>query len=167
MADYVTVAELKKRFDWRDIADLVSDEDQRVEEKELDTDVNLAACIGDASGDIDAALLIGGKYETTDLEGLTGNALSKLRRMCSEITMFYVLDRRPTFNSEKLEAYELMRNRHLKKLQTGENVFNLTAHVAAGVVSVEGPSTQNYNDLNLVRDRVRNYYPPRHLPGNR
>lgn len=167
MADYVTVAELLKRFDWRDIGGLVSDDDSRVLLAELTTDTNLLACIGDASGDIDAALLAGGHYTAADLEGLTGNALSKLRRMCSEITMFYLLDRRPLFNAEKLEAYEKMRERHLERLRTGENVFALDAHLAAGVASVDGPSTQNYDDLNLWRDRTRNYFPPRHLPNNR
>ena len=167
MADYVTVAELLKRFDWRDIGGLVSDNDSQVLNAELATDANLLACIGDASGDIDAALLAGGRYTTTDLEGLSGNALSKLYRMCSEITMFYLLDRRPLFNTEKLESYERMRERHLKRLQTGENVFNLEEHVTAGVALVDGPSTQNYNDLNLFRDRTRNFYPVRHLPNNR
>ena len=167
MADYVTVAELLKRFDHRDIGGLVSDDNSQVLEPDLTLDAKLLTCIGDASGDIDAALLAGGRYIATDLEGLTGNALNKLRRMCSEITMFYLLDRRPLFNAERLESYEQMRNRHLKRLQSGENVFNLDEHVTAGVASVDGPSTQNFNDLNLFRDRVRNYFPPRHLPNNR
>ena len=167
MADYVTVAELLKRFDWRDIGGLVSDEDSQVLNAELATDANLLACIGDASGDIDAALMAGGRYTAANLEGLTGNALNKLYRMCSEIAMFYLLDRRPLFNSDKLEVYEKMRERHLERLRVGENVFNLDAHITSGVVTVDGPSTQNYEDLNLFRDRTRNFYPVRHLPNNR
>lgn len=168
MADYVTVPEFLKRFDPRDVGDLASDNAKQVTEVELVAgNENLAVCILDASGDIDSALLAGGKYTTDELEGLAGNALAKLRRMCSEITMSYLLDRRPDFSPERMELYDKVRSRHLEKLRRGENVFNLADHVTAGAVSVDGPTTQKYDDLNLMRDRVRNYYPERRLPNNR
>lgn len=167
MANYVEVSEFLKRFDQRDVGDLVSDNDLAVAPGALPADANLLACIGDASGDIEAALLAGSNYSTADLEGLTGNSLSKLRRMCSEITMFYLLDRRPNFDSDRLESHEKMRNRHIERLRKGENIFNLTEHVTAGLASVDGPTTQQYDDLNLWRDRTTNYFPARHLPNNR
>ena len=167
MADYVTAAEFFKRYDVRDVGDLVSDDSTTVTPTSLATDVNLLAAIGDASGDIDAALLAGGKYETSDLEGLTGNGLNTLYRMCSDLVLFYLLSRRPDLSPDRLEAYEKLRSRHLKRLQSGENVFNLATHITAGRVSVDGPTTQNYHDLNLVRDRTKNYFPARHLPNNR
>lgn len=167
MADYVTVAEFLKRFDHRDVGDLVSDKDLAVHQNALPTDENLLACIGDASGDIDAALLSGKIYSTADLEGLTGNALSKLQRMCSEITMFYLLDRRPDFRPERLESYEKMRNRHLERLRKGENVFNLTANKDASVATVDGPTIVQYDTGPLWRDQSNNYFPTRRTPHNR
>lgn len=167
MADYVTVAEFLKRFDQRDVGELVSDEDIAVHENDLPTNDVLAACIGDASGDIDAALMAGKNYSAAELEGLTGNALSKLRRMCSEITMFYLLDRRPNFDSDRLDAHEKMRNRHLERLRRGENIFNLDAHKDASVVSVDGPTIVEYASGPLWRDQSNNYFPARRTPNNR
>jgi len=167
MADYVTATAFLARYDYRDVADLVSDDNTTVTATSLLTDANLLVAIGDASGDIDAALLVGNKYETSDLEGLSGNAQSHLYRMCSDLTMYYLMSRRPDFSPDRLEAYEKIRLRHLGRLQAGEDVFNLDGHLSAGVVTVDGPTMQNYQDLNLVRDRVQNYYPRRHLPDNR
>jgi len=167
MADYVTTDEFLKRYDARDVGDLVSDTSVQVSPTGLLSDANLSAAIGDASGDIDMSLLVGGKYQTSDLESLTGNALNTLRRIASDLTMFYLLARRPDFNPDRLEAYDKVRARHLNRLKSGEDVFNLDSHVNAGRVDVAGPSTQNYNDLNLFRDRVNNYFPRRELPNNR
>ena len=167
MADYVTVAEFLKRFDQRDVGELVSDDDISVHENDLPTDVNLLACIADASGDIDGALLNGKNYTAADLEGLAGNALSKLRRMCSEITMFYLLDRRPNFDSDRLDAHEKMKNRHLERLRKGENIFNLDANKNASVAVVDGPTIVQYHAGPLWRDQSRNYFPARRTPNNR
>ena len=167
MADYVSVAKFLERYDQRTVGDLVSDDDNAVHPNSLPTNVNLLTLIGDASGDIDAALLVGKLYSTSDLEGLTGNALSLLQRMCSEITMYYLHDRRPTFNPEKLDNYDRLRSRHLERLRKGENIFNLDANKDASVASVEGPKLVDYATGPLWRDQSNNYFPVRRTPGNR
>lgn len=167
MAYYATAAQVLERKDWRDIGDLVSDDGDQVSEAGLATDAKLTAAIADASGDIETALFAGGRYDASDLEGLTGNAASHLVRITTEITMYHLLCRRPRANSEMLEYYAKLRETYLDPLRQGQNVFNIEEKIEAGRASVDGPTTQEYNDLNLVRDRVRNYYPGRRLPDNR
>jgi len=167
MAAYVTPAEFLLRKDARDVGDLVSDDETQVAAGDLLTDPVLLAAIDDASGDIDTALMGGGRYTAADLEGLTGNSLATLRRIASELTMFHLLARRPDRNPERIEAVAKLKDAYLAPLRRGENVFGLALHIDAGTVDVHGPTTVQARDLNLVRDRTRNYYPPRRLPGNR
>ena len=164
---YCSAAQFLKRFDDRDVRDLVSDTGTAVTTGAIATDEILLQVLDDASGDIDAALQAGGRYSAADLSGLTGNNANKLERMTAEIAMLYLLERRPSFNPDQLERFEKIRNRHLEPLRKGTNIFALADAITAGAASVDGPTTQNYTDLNLVRDRVQNYYPRRRLPDNR
>lgn len=164
MADYITGAEFLKRYDWRDVGDLCDDGNSQVAEDDIPDDPNFLACVGDASADIDAALLVGGRYSTDELEALTGNGLKLLYRMCAELTMYYLLARRPAYDEEKLKAYESIRERHLERLESGNNIFNLTETVAATKAQVDHPSAVEYDNLGLLRDRIRNYYPARTIP---
>lgn len=167
MASYADGDELLKRKDWRTIGDLVSDSGTQVAEASLASDANVLQALEDASGDIDAALLVGGRYSTEDLEALTGNALAHLQRITCELAMYDLMCRRPDIDVERLEYYQKMRATFLEPLRTGQNVFNIVENIAAGKASVDGPTTLGFQDLNLVRDRTRHYYPPRFLPNNR
>ncbi len=167
MAVYVTVTQLLERYDWRTIADLVSDTDVPVTLTDLQTDTKLAMAIADASGDIDSALRACGRYSTTDLSTLIGNSGSLLQRICSEIVIAYLFDRRPAYNVDLLDIYRKGKKEHLDKLANGTNIFDLPAVVAAGVPSIDGPTTIEYDNLNLLRDQTRNYFPRRTLPFNR
>lgn len=164
---YATPLELLERKDARDIGDLVSDTETPVSPADLPSNTNLLAALDDASGDIEAALLVGGKYTTDDLDGLTGNSRYHLVRITIEVAMYHLLRRRPEANLDQLEYYSKLRDSYIEPLRGGSNVFNIPAHLAAGKADVSGPTTQQYNDLNLVRDRVRNYFPRRFNPDNR
>lgn len=165
---YATAAQFLDRYDARDVGDLVSDEGLQVSPIDLPGHVRLAAVLNDASGDIEAALLVGNRYTPDQLSGLTGNSASHLQRVTCEIAMAYLLGRRPSINSERIEAQEKLRELHLDRLRRGENVFNLDDQRNAGVAAIDGPTTLDYSrELNLIRDRTRHYFPARRLPHNR
>lgn len=164
---YASASDLIARKDSRDLGDLVSDDGVQVAENELADDAKLGAALDDASGDIEASLLRGNRYTTAQLAALTGNSLAYLKRITCEIAMYHLLARRPEANLERLEYYRKLRETFLEPLASGENVFDITDHLAAGAADVDGPTTQDYGNLNLVRDRVLNYFPPRFNPDNR
>ena len=167
MAAYATSTQLLERYDANEIADLASDEGQAVTRIALLTDSKVAASLSDASGEVEAALLVGGMYTTDQLEGLTGNAAAKLVRMTCDIAMCFLYERRPLYNVDNVAKFRELADKYLDRLRKGENVFNVAANIGAGTPSVDGPTTVGYESLNLVRDRVQNYYPGRRLPNNR
>lgn len=164
---YCDPAEMILRKDARDIGQLVSDENVDVSPEDLATNPVLLQALEDASGDVDTALLTGGRYTPDQLASLAGNSLAKLQRIVAELAMYYLIARRPTSDPERFEMLNKIRESHLEPLRKGENVFNLTPQIEAGQPSADGPSTLDLQNLNLVRDRVLHYYPRRYLPGNR
>lgn len=165
---YATPAEFLQRFDARIFGDVVSDEDTPVTPQQLLDDPNLQAALDDASGDIEAACLVGERYTPDDLAGLTGNSLFHLKRICCDIAAAYLLRRRPSDNPEADDARLELAEKHLMKLRTGENVFWRGDDAdQAGTVDTTGPSTVQLDNLNTIRSRTQNYYPARQLPFNR
>lgn len=164
---YATAADLLLRKDWREIGDLVSDDTVQISESELTTDAKVLVALSDASGDINASLLAGGRYTVANLESLTGDSLALLKRITCEIGIYYLLVRRPNLDSKTLEYYEKLREMYLRRLSTGEDLFNLDSVLNASLPDVDGPTSLGFEKLNLLRDRAYNYYPRRHLPNNR
>lgn len=169
MAVYATVPDMQARYDWREIGDLISDTPEPVSANLQLSDPNLALAIADASGEIDAALLACGRYSSTDLSGLSGNTKNHLTRICCQIAIAFLYERKPFYNTDKLEAYSKAKERHLKKLSTGINILNLPLVVAAGTPEASGPtSVDYYPGMNLATDPARmHYFPARSLPFGR
>lgn len=165
---YASPAEFLKRYDSRIVGDLVRDDGEQATATELLYDDNLQAALDDASGDIDAALLVGERYYPSDLAALTGNSQTLLIRMCCDIAMAFLLRRRPSKDADKDTARLELAESHLRKLRDGEQIFYRGEGVDhAGLVDTTGPSTVQLQNLNLMRGRTQNYYPERRLPFNR
>lgn len=164
---YASIANLLARYDRRDIVALVSDSEHAALALDLSTDPAITTALADASGDIEAALLRGGRYTTDDLDALTGNSASLLQRMTCDITMQYLMQRRPDRNPDRLEKQQDLSRAHLRRLAKGEDIFDIDAVVDAGQQDMAGADTSTFLRLNLIRDRTRHYFPNRNLPNNR
>ena len=158
---YATAQNLLDRYDKSIINDLVSDEGTRLSYSDLLVDTKLLAALDDASGEVDAALLVGGRYSATDLSGLTGNALATLVRITCEIAIGFLYNRRPMFRVEDADRWAERTRAHIDRLRTGENVFNIAANITAGNPTLDGPTSIDYRRLNLIPERTKNYYPHR------
>lgn len=167
MASYANANDLLQRYDRNDIGDLISDAGNQASPIDFDGHPIITAALTDASGDLEAALFAGQRYTVDQLGELTGNSLNHLKRVTCDIAMTYLLRRRAGRDPEGLKAQLEIAETHLKRLRLGENVFNLDPQKDAGNPSVGGPSAIDYQNLNLIRDRVKNYYPRRALPENR
>lgn len=164
---YANSDDLKARYDARTIGDLASDTGVRVEVADFALDTNIIAALADASGEIETALVVARRYKVSDLTGLAGNSLAKLKRITCEIAMACLLGRRPAFDPELLEKFEEKAMKSLDKLAKGENVFNLEDQKGAGLPTIDGPTVRTYTHLNLWRDRTKNFFPARRNPGER
>lgn len=164
---YATGAQLLERYDARVLGDLVADDNTQVAAAALPANSIIVAALEDASGDIEAALFVGRRYSPADLSGLTGNSQKHLIRITCDIAVSYLLRRRVEQNPERAAAQAQLAESHLEMLRDGVNVFGLDPQMDAGKPTTTGPSTPDFTNLNLIRDRTRNYYPAKHLPGNR
>ena len=168
---YATPADMMARYDARDIGQLCGDDKITVSAIDLPTNVPCLTALNDAAGDVDGALMVGNRYSAVDLATLTDNSTFKLIRVNCDIAMMYLLGRRPGWNPEKAKAIRELAEDHLERLRKGENTFNIQKSMDAGEPVVDGPTMADFvtgpNALNLIRDRVRNFYPPRWLPRGR
>lgn len=164
---YATANDLIARFDSRDICDLVSDSPDAVELLNLADNEALQAALDDASASVDTALLRGKRYTTDDLEGLTGNSLSMLKRIVCNKAMVFLLERRPDRDPDRLERQHDLAERYLRRLSRGEDVFDLEAQKDAGLPEVMGPTTAQVQNTHSIRSQTRHYFPRQRLPNDR
>jgi phage gp36-like protein len=167
MASYATPADLRQRYDVRTLGDLASDDDHRVHEIDIDDNDNILTALADASGEIDAALLQGERYTKADLEALTGESLSLLKRICCQLAYWYLWERRTWTDDDRYEMARDRGRKALERLRRGEVVFDLDHAKDAGLPKGGGPTRVEFRDQNLLRDFASAVYPPRRLPRGR
>lgn len=166
---YASPQDFLARFDARTLGDLTGDSGARVTQAGLATDPNLQTALDDASGDIESALLQGERYAVSDLDSIEGNSLNKLKRVCCDIAMGYLWERRLWTGRAQQEPHPAMARGQaaLERLRKGENVFNLTGPLDAGIPENTGPSTIELSQLHTLTQRSHNYYPVLQLPNLR
>lgn len=162
---YATVADMRERFDERTLSELVSDSGAAVDLADLNTDTNALTALDDASGIVEAALIVGGRYTAAQLAALTGNSLALLKRIVCQLAASQLEQRRFDFDPDRYERFTAWALEQLDKLRRGENLFNLDDNVSASQASLETPSLAQRNTPGLIRDRTQNYYPVVNLPG--
>lgn len=170
MAAYADSSDLVARYDARHIGDLAGDGGSRVDSGDFAADAKITAALLDASGMVDAALLQGKRYTTTQLEALTGNSLGWLKRITCSVAMYLLEDRRARPDEERRQRAWERAEEWLEKLRQGKNVFDIDDVKAAGVLEgTDGPTNVQLQDLGLIRDSVPRFYPSRagRLPSGR
>jgi hypothetical protein len=162
----VSGSDLAKRFDVRDIQELVVDDNSDPSIVDVTTDTIVSELLSDARGEVVAALRRAGRYNDTDLENLSDENAAYLKRIVCEIAMLHLLRRRPRFSPQVLDAYEKIRAGHLKDLQEGNSILSPADETeAAGRVSTDAPSIGQWNTVNMAVDHARRggrgYFPER------
>lgn len=167
---HAVAADLIARYDTRTIQDLASDTGTQVAAEDLGSDDNVTAALEDASGRMDAAVLTGRMYTPDQLSALTGNTLALRKRICCDLAMAYLMGRRPEkYGAESLKAMQQAGEEYLERLRKGERLFHVTAVQDAQLPDIDGPSVIQYETMNLIPDRTKNFYPsrPSRLPTDR
>ena len=132
-AAYVTAAEFMDFYDSRIVGQLVADDKVPVDEASLLTNTRLARILKAASGDVEAAAFMGGKYTAEDLNALTVNGAEMLKALVSDIAILKLKKRRAhSIHPGDTGIAEAVQDA-LDRLRQGEAIFPLQAHADAGL----------------------------------
>lgn len=169
MPSYALPADMINCFDQQILGDVCSDNGIPVSPTDLLNDPKMLSALSRASGEVEAALLDGGMYQIADLASLADNAQALLVDTVCCVAMCRLLKRRVSKGTEELlkgvcdDARE-----QLRALRKGEAVFGNTTNAEQGQLpETTGITTIDVQNLNMIRDRTRNYYPLRDLPYGR
>lgn len=165
MTAYATAADMIARYDVRTIGDLVFDDGTAADSSDISSSSVVTAALDDAAGEIEAALLRGGRYTRADLQSLTGNSLSYLKRINCKLAFWYLWERRPAWDNDQYEQSKADARRVIQQLASGQEIFDLDKVVDAGTPMVTAPTQAEFDRRNLPIERFSRFYPPRVLPG--
>jgi hypothetical protein len=145
-------------YDEQTIKDLLSDDETAV--TDLSANAKLSALLLAASGQVEAACGVSDLYTPTQLAAFTGNAQSLLKQIVCTLCMVMIARRRPEkFGSEYWQAVRKEAEEYLDRLRKGERLFDSEARREAGLPTIDGPTSVDYDNLRLIPSRVRNYFP--------
>jgi len=170
MAAYATSGELTKRYDWRIIGQFCQDDNAELSRADIESHENVAQALEDASGEIEAALRVGGQYNPTDLAALTGNALAHLERITCTLAVAALIRRRISKREdENVQPILDEAREHLDALRKGQNVFAIDANIEAGYIKTESPTLSIIKAQNTLPERLGRHMPSRGqaLPTNK
>jgi phage gp36-like protein len=171
MTAYASVSDLIARRDKRLIGELIKDDDDPPTDAELLASTVLETLLEDASGQVEAAMLSGKRYEPEDLAGLTGHSLSFLKKIICTLVMADLYERRPGIHQEQAKQYMELARLYLEDLRSGKNLFNLSDSRNSNAANPDttAPTTVDYYNLNLLPEQMVRHFPNRasRLPRDR
>ena len=155
---YATSVDLATQYDETTLKDLCVD--NGVPEVTLSTNAKIVYALDRATGEINAAVLVGNLYTVEILEALEGPDLKYLKALCCELALSYLILGRPEkYGSEATKDCRQSVKETLDMLRRGERVFNVDANKEAGLPTIDGPRAVDYQRLNLIPNRTQNFYP--------
>lgn len=124
---YATPANMTDRFDVRTIGELLSDTAVALDPTAVANSTKLTALLQEASGMVESAVLVGDRYQLSDLAALTGNSQQTLVGIVCRVTMFLLWERRPSIKMAKMElpASAEMAMRLLDQIAAGMRAFGI------------------------------------------
>jgi len=156
---YASPADLLSRFDRNILADLAGDDGQPAEPL---SSPRVARALEGASGEINAAARMGGRYSPEELAALQGDDAEFLKDITCQLALLRLVGTRiQTIGELAHKSLREAAEKVLDDLRAGRLVFGTPAAERAQTPGVDGPTVLDYERLNLLPDRTRNYYPSR------
>ena len=157
---YATGTDLVDCFDVDLLGDLAQDTREPVDPSVVKTLPNVLRMLDQASGEIDVALIAGGRYQPAQLAALTGSSQAHLVRITCTIAIALLFKRRPSAAMLELaKPYYDEKEKYLKDLRSGANLFNIEENKAASVIELQTVTAVEIDTLNLLPTRMGNYFP--------
>ncbi len=148
--------EFLARMDYQSVAELASDSGTP---ENPATAPRVLAALRDASGDVEAAALLGGRYTADDLGVILGtdcNARGKLYRIVSDIAWVYLWEGRSNKDLPTPPSYQRSLL-WLKELAQGTAIFGLQETMDAGLMTHDvetAVDVENRNGATLIACRL-------------
>lgn len=161
---YADADDLVARFDAKVIGDMVADDGKTIAESDLGSDAKVTAALASGSGQLNAAVTRGNRYEIADLEALTGDDLAFLKDIVCKIAYVNLEARKQyTQANENTTAMREEYNIWLGHLSSGTWIFGVTSAKDAGVMDVSTITRVDIlNNWELFVDKGRGHiYPTR------
>lgn len=156
---YADGDDLVARYDVDLIRDLATDR-EGIDSDQIPTEPRVLVALDDASGEVDVALLAGGRYRAEQLAGLTGHALSHLKQIVCGLAIAALYRRRPeSFERQYIEDITRDARESIRALRRGENVFGLDEHIAASTPEATGPTAIQIRNRNDLSSRMSRFFP--------
>jgi hypothetical protein len=141
---YCTAVLFTTFHDWRHAADLLADDDTRLaDEATVQANTKLEKFLMVASGVVESACLVSGRYKPADLTALTGATQAILQQLVADLAFWLMTRRRwPDTKPQDVpgagDALEL-----LERLRLGERIFGLQEVADAGLATTTDMAPAN------------------------
>lgn len=159
-AAYATVADLLIFHDWQQVADLASDDGTRPTKASLASNEILLRELKAASGLVESACLVAGRYTPADLAILTGNSAEYLKALVSHLAFWDLTQRRnPMANPDEVPGAKVALDT-LDRLREGHRIFGLIEVQDAGnpsLATIKAGSLADQNRVIRRADRLFGY----------
>lgn len=169
MTAYATAIDLVARYDVDLIRDLATDR-ENVTRSEIVTDNRVSVALQDASGEVEVALLAGGRYSVEQLQSLEGNSRNHLKQIVCGLAMAALHSRRPeSADKQFIDALSEKSREAIRALKRGENIFGLPEILSASTPEATGPNAIQIQQANGLTSRMERFFPnaKTRLPYNR
>lgn len=158
---YATGEDLIDRYDVDLVGDLASDDRETLDREDVPTHPHVLTALEDASGEVDTALLAGGRYTTDQLAGMTGTSASYLKAIVCGLAMAALHERRPEAVEEaRIERLTKRATEAIRAIRRGDNVFGLQEQIEATRLDLNGPSALQLRDRNGLAERMSGRFFP-------
>lgn len=128
---YCTPSQFLERYDARTVGDLLSDSGTRLTPGEILTSPILQSLLKQASGEIESAAFVEGRFTPELLTSLTGNSAQFLAGLTADLAMYLLYKRRPERVGQIPPAVSMV-YQTLEALRQGHRVFPFKEIMDAG-----------------------------------
>lgn len=156
MSTYASPDDMMLRYDVRRLGQLCTDNDTQLTTEQLVQSAILQEAITDASGLVESAVMVGGRYSVTDLLTLNDNPKRFLARLVCDLTYGFLVSRRG-FNSNDIGSLAPGYANALKlldELRAGTWIFANDAAIEAS----KPKRVQLSTNVTLVTTEARRFF---------
>lgn len=155
---YATPGDYLARVDVRLTGDLARDDGSQATPTELLAEPRLAAALAGASGSLEAAVLVSGRYNVEDLQAATGNSLALLKDIVCGLAVQRMRWARGIMEESTYPLYK-QALLWLEALHEGKAILAFSEVVAAGLPSTYQMQTTDffYGTPSLLTNNARSW----------
>ncbi len=147
---YVTPEQFLDRYDARDVGDLVSKDEFRVEGSALLNNSKLNSALEDASAIVRSGALVGRKYIEEELQQLAKDKDAFLVQIVCDLTLGRLITGRSL--TAEVTPDVLRAEEWVALLRLGERIFNVLKAAGAGLTTSGFITRQRRSELRLIND---------------